>query len=108
MPADQQLDAVPTVIHELGHTFGLDDLYNADNDFPPEITVRDIGPLDTMSENFDVPHFSMPNRMRLNWVAPDWIERFDFSRDPSGHEVTLQAAESLERSGPRSGDRPLA
>jgi len=43
--------------------------------------------------------------MPLGWIASNWIETFDFSANPTGHPVTLQAMETLTRSGPPAGRR---
>ncbi|HJT58574.1 MAG TPA: hypothetical protein VJ761_18850 [Ktedonobacteraceae bacterium] len=102
MPGDSRWPLVPALCHEIGHTFGCEDLYNR-GDFPAEIMTREIASLDLMDEDSPLPHLSLPNRMRLGWIAPNWIEVFDFGVNPSGHPVTLQAMETLTRKGPPPG-----
>jgi hypothetical protein len=41
--------------------------------------------------------------MRLGWVQPGWLRRFDFAASPTGGTVTLHAAERLTRAGPPAG-----
>jgi hypothetical protein len=106
MPVDQVLDLTKVLCHELGHTLGCEDLYNTDAAaFSAEVNVRLIDDLDPMGNEFSLPDFSLPNRMRLGWIASNWIETFDFSVNPTGHPVTLQAMETLTRSGPPAGRR---
>ncbi|MET8275748.1 hypothetical protein [Streptomyces sp. NPDC005096] len=102
MPADEVLPHVPVLCHELGHTLGLEDLYNT-GDYPAEIAAREIGPLDFMDSEFSLPHPSLGNKLRLGWVHPDWIRSFDFAANPTGDTVTLHAADSLTRYGPPAG-----
>ncbi|MBA2520938.1 MAG: hypothetical protein H0V24_14845, partial [Chloroflexia bacterium] len=90
--------------HELGHTLGLEDLYNRGG-FPAEISVREASDLDHMSSNGSWPYFSLPNKMRLGWIDPAWIETFDFGQNPNGRAVTLHASEALTRTGPPPGRR---
>lgn len=102
MPAAGRWPLVPAFCHELGHTLGCEDLYNR-GDFPAEVMTREISNLDLMADDSPLPHFSLPNRMRLGWIAPNWIEVFDFGANPNGHPVTLQAIETLARTGPLPG-----
>ena len=92
-----------TMCHELGHTLGLADLYDARNDYPAEINARTTGGVDLMSDSQDLPHFSLANRLRLGWVDRNWLRRFDFSASPSGGSVVLQATETLTGAGPVAG-----
>jgi hypothetical protein len=50
-----------------------------------------------------LPQASIANKMRLGWIDPSWIETFDFGKNPTGHAVTLHAAEALARTGPPAG-----
>ena len=91
-----------TLCHELGHTLGCPDLYKP---LLPEIADRDVAEWDLMSQDAPLPHFSLPHRMRLGWIDPDWIEAIDFSVNPASRNVTLRAIEALSRSGPPGGER---
>jgi hypothetical protein len=104
MPAAKQLPPMPVLCHELGHTLGLEDLYNR-GDYPAEIEVREIKELDYMGSEFSLPHASIANKLRLGWIHPNWIESFDFGKNPVGHAVRLQAVESLTRQGPVPGNK---
>ncbi|MVM36089.1 hypothetical protein GO755_39110 [Spirosoma sp. HMF4905] len=77
-----------TMSHEFGHSLGLGDLYGP--------TVFDVGPndpttgpfrnlwdfgantWDTMAFEQPNPHFSMVSRLKLGWVLPQWLKRFNF------------------------------
>lgn len=102
MPADKRFDLPPVLSHELAHTLGCEDLYNKGS-FTAEVEARQIGKLDLMDDDYQWPGFSLPNRMRLGWIAPQWVQPFDFGKNPSGGTVTLQALETLSRSGPPPG-----
>ncbi|WP_433038495.1 hypothetical protein [Actinomycetospora sp. CA-053990] len=86
--------------HELGHTLGLDDLYDGGYDIPSEIAPRLIGAGDLMHANVRGPHLSVANRMRLGWLPRSWVQVFDFRVSDSGGEVTLHAIEALNAAGP--------
>jgi len=101
-PADKALPSTTVLCHELGHTLGLEDLYQR-GDFPAEIDARAIGELDFMGSEFTLPQASIANKMRLGWIDPSWIETFDFGKNPSGRAVTLHAVEALARGGPPAG-----
>ncbi|MBK8907336.1 MAG: hypothetical protein IPM60_05375 [Rhodospirillales bacterium] len=90
--------------HELGHTLGCGDLYN-NGDYGETVDARLVGALDLMGNDWWLPHFSLPNRMRLGWIDPAWIESIDFGATPTSRTVTLQAAETLLRAGPPPGRR---
>ena len=92
-----------TLCHELGHNLGLDDLYDAHGDYPAEINARSPANADLMASSRPLPHFSLGNRLRLGWVKPAWLRRFDFSASPTGGMVTLHATERLTQSGPPAG-----
>jgi len=62
-----------------------------------------VGGLDIMGSDSTLPHFSLPNQMRLGWIDPGWVRTFDFGANPSGAAVTLQALGSFPRSGPPAG-----
>jgi hypothetical protein len=92
-----------TLCHEIGHNLGLADLYDANNDYPPEINDREAGAIDLMGSSQDLPHFSIANRIRLGWADRAWLRRFDFSASPTGGSVVLQATETLTGAGPTGG-----
>ncbi len=104
MPVAQRLPSLPVLCHELGHTLGLEDLYNR-GDYPAEIEARTIGELDFMGSEFSLPHASIANKLRLGWIHPNWIDSFDFGKNPAGRTVRLQAVESLTRQGPTPGSK---
>ncbi len=89
--------------HELGHTLGLEDLYDANGDYPAEILAREVVGGDMMDDYLAGPHFSVANRIRLGWFRPAWLRRFDFTADPHGDTVELQAVETLDAGGPTGG-----
>ena len=95
---------VSTICHELAHNLGCPDLYNG-GAFPPEMVIREVGSWDLMGSDSPLPHFSLAHRMRLGWISPDWIEVCDFGQNPASRTLTLQAIESLTRSGPPPGRR---
>jgi hypothetical protein len=101
-PADKALPSMVVLCHELGHTLGLEDLYQR-GDYPAEVDARAIGDLDYMGSEYTLPQASIANKMRLGWIDPSWIETFDFGKNPTGHAVTLHAAEALARTGPPAG-----
>jgi len=102
IPGNERFPLTAALSHELGHTLGCEDLYNT-GDMPAELLARQIDNLDIMGFDEDLAHFSLPNRMRLGWIDPQWLDVFDFGQDPNGRPVTLQAIESLKRSGPPAG-----
>jgi hypothetical protein len=91
-----------TICHELGHNLGCPDLYSG-GDYPAEIGDRYMTGWDIMDSDSPLPHFSLPHRMRFGWISPDWIEVCDFGKNPASRTVTLQAIETLTRSGPPTG-----
>ena len=104
IPATKKIRTTPfrnILCHELGHSLGCGDLYNT-GDLPAEVEARTIGALDLMDQDNNLPHFSLPNRMRLGWIDANWIERVDFSVNAASRNVTLHAAELL-KSGPAAG-----
>ena len=96
------LPGMEVLCHELGHTLGLEDLYQR-GDYPAEVDARAIDDLDYMGSEFTLPQASLANKMRLGWIDPVWIDSFDFGKNPAGRDVVLQAVESMARSGPPSG-----
>jgi hypothetical protein len=92
-----------TLCHEIGHNLGLADLYDAKGDFPAEINQRRPSWVDVMSTAQGIPHFSLGNRIRLGWVDRGWLRRFDFTANPAGGSVVLQATETLTGAGPSAG-----
>lgn len=92
-----------TLCHELGHSLGLADLYDANGKFPAEINERRPAGVDLMSTSEDLPHFSIANKIRLGWADRGWLRRFDFSTSPVGGTVVLQATETLTGTGPTAG-----
>jgi hypothetical protein len=93
-----------TLCHELGHNLGCWDQYAGD-DYSAELGGRYVTGWDLMDDDRPLSHFSLPHRMRLGWVSPDWVEVCDFGKNPSSRTVTLQAVETLSRSGPDAGRR---
>ncbi|MEV4456953.1 hypothetical protein [Microbispora sp. NPDC049633] len=93
---------VTTIVHELGHTLGMPDLYQGPG-YPGEIGERYMGDWDMMHSDVPMPQLSLPHRMRLGWIDPSWVEVCDFSKNPATREITLQAVETLSRTGPGAG-----
>jgi hypothetical protein len=79
-----------TICHELGHTLGCPDLYEG-GDYTAELGGRYMTGWDLMDSDVPLSHYSLPHRMRLGWISPDWVE------------VTLQAIETISRTGPPAG-----
>lgn len=92
-----------TLCHELGHNLGLADLHDAGDDYPAEVNARRPSGVDLMSTSGDLPHFSVANRVRLGWLDQNWLRKFDFSANPSGGSVVLQATETITGAGPSGG-----
>ena len=103
IPAGDRFPWGAALAHELGHNLGLEDLYDAKERFPAEVDARAVGAIDLMGNGWPHPTFSLPNRMRLGWVDPAWIERIDFASDPNGRSVMLQATSALARSALPAG-----
>jgi len=95
---------VSTICHELGHNLGCPDLYKGDG-YPAEIADRYLDGWELMSQDSPLPHFSLAHRMRLGWIDPGWVESIDFGGTPASRSVTLQAIETVPRSGPEAGSR---
>jgi M6 family metalloprotease-like protein len=103
MPMPRRFPWIAMLAHELGHTLGLEDLYDANEQFPAEVDARAVGAMDLMGDGWPHPDFSLPNRMRLGWIDPAWIERIDFATSPNGRTVLLQASSAFARSGLPAG-----
>jgi M6 family metalloprotease-like protein len=83
-----------TLSHELGHTLGLPDLY----DFPEysdDVTNRLTGGWDMMAGSRDtLPHYTLSNKMRMNWIPATQLKLFNFQGSGAVTEdVTIYAAE---------------
>jgi hypothetical protein len=106
IPADQkQFEPTPALCHELGHTLGLDDLYNANKLFTAEVTDRIATDLDLMCSSGALPDMSLANRMRLGWIRPQWVEAVDFAANPAARTIALRSVETTGPSGPPPGVR---
>jgi hypothetical protein len=88
-----------TVCHEFGHSIRLGDLYTpaafdvGQND-PISGPFRNVGGWDTMAWEEPNPHFSLVSRLKLGWVKPDWLKRFNFLVANDVDETfTISAAE---------------
>jgi M6 family metalloprotease-like protein len=69
-----------TLAHELGHTLFLADEYP-----PPDVPGRMLQntPLaasswDLMADEEPLPHITLPFRMQLGWVQPNWLKLYNF------------------------------
>jgi len=84
-----------TLSHELGHTLGLPDLYDVPEDYSDDVSGRVTTGWDMMGGGLDrLPHFSLSNKMRMDWVAPASLKLFNFASSGAVTEtVTLHAAE---------------
>jgi hypothetical protein len=94
---------VSTICHELAHNLGCPDLYNGGGAYPAEVDARMVDTWDLMHTDAALSHFTLAHRMRLGWVNPGWIEVCNFAANPASRTVTLQAVETIARSGPPSG-----
>lgn len=92
-----------TICHELGHNLGCPDIYKGAG--MAEIDDRYMTGWDLMDADSPLPHFSLPHRMQLGWIHPDWIEVCDFGQNPASRTVRLHAIEKLTRSGPPAGSK---
>ncbi len=101
-PAKRPFSMVTALAHEIGHTLGLEDLYNRGG-FAAEVAGREMRSLDLMGSDGGLGHFSLANKMRLGWIPTSWVRSFDFAADPSGAPVTLQSVESITAGGPTDG-----
>ncbi len=72
-----------TTMHELGHNFGLPDLYI------PEVSGRNIDQWDIMHADRRIPNFSLANRLRLGWTDENWIRGFNFATLGSDVDETI-------------------
>ena len=90
-----------TICHELGHNLGCPDIYKGAS--VAEIDDRYMTGWDLMDADSPLAHFSLPHRMQLGWIHPDWIEVCDFGQNPASRTVKLQVIETLTRSGPPAG-----
>jgi hypothetical protein len=98
MPHDQQttigFNDEATTTHELCHNLGLDDLYMLTGGvalpgFTTEIARRELGRLELMSNQRDLPHLSVRNKLLLGFVKPSEIRRFDVDRPETAVDVWL-------------------
>ncbi|UFH52643.1 hypothetical protein [Spirosoma sp. KNUC1025] len=72
-----------TVCHEFGHSLGLGDLYtpavlDVGAKDPAIGPVRNLAHWDTMGFSDFSPHFSLVSRLKLGWIRPEWLKRFNF------------------------------
>ncbi len=95
-----------TMSHEFGHSIGLGDLYTpaafdvGEND-PKNGPFRNMGDWDTMAWEGLNPHFSMVSRLKLGWVKPDWLKKFNFKIKNDVDETFLISA--VEKGAPSAG-----
>lgn len=88
-----------TLSHELGHTLGLPDLYGrkgiAGSEISQDILRRVMHGVEMMAgSRATVPQFSLPTRVRMNWVDPATLLDVDFTGGAhADRTVTLHAAE---------------
>lgn len=61
-----------TLSHELGHNFGMGDLY------APAVTGRNMGSWEPMAFEAGLPSLSLYHLLRQGWVQDTWIKQFDF------------------------------
>lgn len=88
-----------TICHEFGHSLRLGDLYLpaafdvGEND-PLNSPFRNMADWDTMAFEHKNPHFSLVSRLKLGWVKPDWLKRFNFLvKNDVDETFTISAAE---------------
>lgn len=88
--------------HEIGHNFGLPDLY-AKGELTADVANRLVSDWDMMGEGSDeLPHYTLSNRMRQGWVDPQLhLRRFDFRG--MGGVNDLVALHAVELSPPPPG-----
>ena len=85
-----------TLIHELGHTLGLPDLYITDwmNQGLDQFALRDWDP---MAREKDLPQFSLPIRMALGWIDAKEVLSFNFANNGGGAVLATPTIYALEQ-----------
>lgn len=78
-----------TFSHELGHNLDLRDQYK------PDVVNRNLNSWDIMAYNYQLPHFSLANRLSLGWVPSGWVKSYELrsSATPVDQTVTLHPVE---------------
>lgn len=86
-----------TLSHELGHTLGLEDLYEDPYDvFSADVKSRIVRNWDLMARSSVVmSQFTIPNKRRMGWVTRSEIEFVDFSSPRSIDQSFLIHASEL-------------
>ena len=92
--ADRNVRA--TVVHELGHSIGLDDHYK------PE-TGRNMGSWEPMASEDLLPHFSIAHRMMLGWIQSAWLKTYNFANGGGGVVNETITLSPIERGAPAAG-----
>jgi hypothetical protein len=88
-----------TMSHEFGHSIGLGDLYtpavfDVGNNDPVTGPLRNVGAWDTMADSSANSHFSIVSRLKLGWVQPVWLKRYNFLiKNDVDETITLSAVE---------------
>lgn len=93
-----------TLSHEIGHNLGMGDLYMNLAGYDAAIQARDVGTWELMSNENPLPQLSLPHRLMLGWVRPQWVQSFNFVGGGGVDQtVTLHAAELTGMTGPPAG-----
>lgn len=92
--------------HEFGHSLGLGDLYTPPTfdvgaNHPVQGPFRNLGSWDSMAFEELNPHFSLVTRLKLGWVKPDWLKRFNFLLKNDVDETFTLGA--VEKGSPAAG-----
>lgn len=99
MPNEMQIPH-PTLAHELGHNFGLPDLYKPH--YLPnssQTDMQNLGDWDLMHWEGQLPQMCVLSRMAKGWIDPAWIKTYNFANQqptpPVDEIVTLHQLESV-------------
>ena len=81
-----------TLSHELGHNFGMGDLYT------PGVTGLNMGNWEPMANEGNLPSLSLYHLLRQGWVKDTWVKSYDFINTvtPIDETITLHPVEAGE------------
>jgi M6 family metalloprotease-like protein len=79
-----------TLCHELGHNFGMGDLYT------PGVSDRNLGNWEPMAYEENLPSLSLYHLLRQGWVNDSWVKMYNFGSmaAPVDETITLHPVEA--------------
>ena len=102
MPADgNPFNLSITLAHELGHNFGLEDIYEYGS-HPPQIIARALGGWALMANQGGLPHPVLVNRMKLGWILKNSLKLYNFQAIGGFVDETI-TLHPVELSNPPAG-----